>query len=102
MCIDLDSSGRAHRKRKVEVSVKDPSRDKLMGMRQVVKAKHVPEVKIKARLVILGYQAGDLEAELLKGATPTTKRRAKHCLLQVAIHQGREQQADRYFVQGTS
>ena len=73
-----------------------------MGMRQVVKAKHVPEVKIKARLVILGYQAGDLEAELLKRATPKTKRRAKHCLLQVAIHQGREQQADRYVVQGTS
>ena len=87
--------------------------DELMGMRWVVTVKHFPEKKVKARLVILGYQAKDLEDELLEAATPTPTRRAKHCFLQVAAHhgfelkkadvsgaflQGREQQADRYVV----
>ena len=88
--------------------------DELMGMRLVVKVKHLPEKKkVKARLVILGYQASDLADELLEAATPTRTRRAKHCFLQVAAHhgfelkkaavsgaflQGREQQADRYVV----
>ena len=62
---------------------------------------------------MLGYQASDLEDELLEAATPTPTRRAKHCFLQVAAHhdfelkkpdvseaflQGREQQAHRYVV----
>ena len=42
-----------------------------MGMRWVVTVKHLHEKKVKARLVILGYQAGDLEDELLEAATPT-------------------------------
>ena len=39
---------------------------------------------------MLGYQAGDLEDELLEAATPTPKRRAKHRFLQVTAHQGFE------------
>ena len=58
--------------------------------------------KVKARLVIQGYQAGDLEEELLEAARPTPTRRAKHCFLQAdmtgAFLQGREQQADRCVV----
>ena len=84
-----------------------------MGMRCVVTVKHFPEKRIKARLVILGYQAGDLEEELLKAATPTPARRATHCFLQVAAQhgfelrkadvsgaflQGHEKQADRYVI----
>ena len=84
-----------------------------MGMRWVVTVKHFPEKKIKARLVLLGHHAGDLEDELLEVATPTPARRAKHCFLQVTAHhsfgpkkadvsgaflQGREQQANRYMV----
>ena len=87
--------------------------DELTGTRWVVTVKHFPDTKIKARLVILGYQAGDLEDELLEAATPTPTRRAKHCFLQVAANhgfelkkadvsrpflQGRGQQADRYVV----
>ena len=82
--------------------------DELMGMRWVVTVKHFLEKKVKARLFVLGYQAGDLET-----ATPTPTRRAKHCFLQVAAHhdfelkkadvsgaflQGHGQQADRYVV----
>ena len=40
--------------------------DELMGMRCVVTVKQFPERKVKARLVILGYQAGDLEDELFE------------------------------------
>ena len=62
---------------------------------------------------MLGYQAGDLEDELLEAATPTPTRRAKQFFLQVAADhgfelkkadvsgaflQGREQQANRYVV----
>ena len=60
----------------------------LMGTRWVVTVKHFPEKKVKARLVVLGYQAGDLEDELLEAATPTPARRAKHFFLQVAAHRG--------------
>ena len=66
-----------------------------------------------ASSVVVGYQAGGLEDELLEAATATPRRRAKRCFLQVAPHhgfelkkadvsgafsQGREQQADRYAV----
>ena len=47
-------------------------------------------VENKARLVTLGYQAGDLEDELLEAATPTPTCRAKHCFLQVTAHHGFE------------
>ena len=57
-----------------------------MGMPWVVTVKHCPDKKIKARLIILRYQAGDFEDELLEAATPTPTRRAKHCFLQVAAH----------------
>ena len=82
-------------------------------MRWVVTVKQLPEKKGKARLVIMGYQAADLEDELLEAATPTPTHRAKLCVLQMAAHngfelkkadvsgaflQGREQQADRYVV----
>ena len=52
--------------------------DELMGMRCVVTVEQFPERKVKARLVILGYQTGDLEDALLEAATPTPRRRAKH------------------------
>ena len=63
--------------------------------------------------MILGYQASDLEDELLEAATPTPTRRDKQCFLQVAarngfelkkadvsgaVLHGHEQQADRYVV----
>ena len=63
--------------------------------------------------MMLGCQASDLEDELLEAATPTPTRRAKHCFLQLAAHdgkklkkadvsgaflQGREQPADKYVV----
>ena len=95
------------------MSMKNLSQDEPMGMRRVVTVKHFREKKIKARLVILGYQAGDLEDEVLKAATPTPTRRATHCFLQVAAQhgfelrkadvsgaflQGHEKQADRYVV----
>ena len=82
-----------------------------MGMRWVVTGKHFPEKEVKEKLVLLGYQASDLEDELLEAATPTPTRRAKHSFLQVAVHhgfelkkadvsgaflQGREQQAVKY------
>ena len=85
--------------------------DELMGLRWVVKVKHLPGKKVKARLVILGYQARDLEDELLESATPTPTHWAKHCFLQVKGHRGfelkkaemsgaflqeREQETDRY------
>ena len=84
--------------------------EELMGMRWVVTVKHFPQKKVKARLVILGYQAADLEDELLNAATPTPTRRSKQCFLQIAAHhhfelykadvsgaflQGREQDANR-------
>ena len=83
--------------------------DELMGMHWVVTVKHFHEKRVRARLLFLGYQAGDLEDELLEAATPTPTRRAKHCFLQMAAHhglqlkkadvsgaflQGREQQAE--------
>ena len=37
----------------------------------------------------IGYQACDLEDELLEEANPTPTRRAKHYFLQVAAHHGR-------------
>ena len=92
---------------------KDIHEDELMSMRWVVTVKHFPVKKIKARLIMLRYQAGDFEDELLEAATPTPTRRTKHCFLQVAAHhcfelkkadvsgaflQGRERQANRYVV----
>ena len=91
----------------------DLNPEELMGMRWVVTVKHFPQKKVKARLVILGYQAADLEDELLNAATPTPTRRSKQCFLQTAAHhnfelykadvsgaflQGREQDANRYVV----
>ena len=70
------------------------------------------EKKVKARLVLLGYQARDLGDDLLQAATPTPTRRAKLRFLPVATHhgfelrkadasvaflQGREQQASTWF-----
>ena len=49
----------------------------------------------------MGYQAGDLEDELLEAATPTPARRGfelKKADVSGAFLQGREQQADRYVV----
>ena len=62
--------------------------DKLMGLRWVVTVRQLTEKKVKARLVILGYQAGDVEDGLLEAATPAPTRRAKPCFLQVAAHPG--------------
>ena len=62
----------------------------LMGICWVVSVKQCPGKKVKARLVILSCQTGDLEDELLEAATPTPTRRAKHCFLQVAAHHGFE------------
>ena len=91
----------------------DLTQEELMGMRWVVTVKHFPQKKVKARLVILGYQAADLEDELLNAATPTPTRRSKQCFLQTAAHhnfelykadvsgaflQGRSQDVDRYVV----
>ena len=45
--------------------------DELMGMRCVVTVKHFLLKRVKARLVILGSQAGDLEDALLQAATQT-------------------------------
>ena len=86
------------RNRKFEVSAKNLSQDELRQLeqakpneiRQYVTVKHFPKKKVSARLVILGYQVGDLEDELLEAATPTPTRRAKHCFLQVAAHHGFE------------
>ena len=64
----------------------DLTQEELMGMRWVVTVKHFPQKKVKARLVILGYQAADLEDELLNAATPTPTRRSTQCFLQVAAH----------------
>ena len=50
----------------------------LMGMRWVVMVKQFQEKKVKARMVNKGFQARDLEDELLEAATPTPTRRAKH------------------------
>ena len=87
--------------------------DELMGMRWILTVKQFTEKEVKARLVILGYQAGDLENELLEAATPSPTRRAKRCFLQLADQnifelkmagvsgaflQVREQQADKYVV----
>ena len=88
--------------------------DELLGMRWVVTVKHFPEKRVKARLVILGHPAGDLEDGLLEATpAPTPTRRAKQSFVQVAAHNGfelkkadvpgafllgREQQAEKYVV----
>ena len=64
----------------------DLTQEELMGMRWVVTVKHFPQKKVKARLVILGYQTADLDDELLQAATPTPTRRSKQCFLQIAAH----------------
>ena len=64
--------------------------DELMGVRWVVTVKHFCGRKVKARFVVQGYQAGDLEDEFLEAATPTPTLRAKHCVLLVAAHHGFE------------
>ena len=85
---------RQHLKSEVMEALKgnDEIRDgELMGMRWVATVKHFPKTKkVKARFVILGYQAGDLEDELLKAATPTPTRCVKHCVLQMAARHGLE------------
>ena len=100
--------------RKVEVSVKNLSQEELQQLNktryEVMEALNGnPENKVN-RLVLLAYQAGDLEDELLEVATPTPTRRAKHYFLahhsfelkkadvSGAFLQGRVQQADRYAV----
>ena len=91
----------------------DITQEELMGMRWVVTVKYFPQKEVKTKLVILGYQAVDLEDELLNAATPTPTRRSQQCFLQVAAHhnfelyeadvseaylQGRSQDVDRYVV----
>ena len=64
--------------------------DELMGMRWVATVNISQTKKVKARFVILSYQAGDLEDELLEAATPTPKSCVKHCFLQMEAHHGFE------------
>ena len=76
--------------------------DELMGMRWVVTVKQFPE-KVKARLVMMGYQAGVMEDEFAGSGIAFSNSQCKHCFLQVAAHFGFElKKVDVYgaFLQG--
>ena len=89
-------------------------RDELVGLRRIVTVKHFPERrKVKARLVILDYQAGDLDDESLESGNAntntscqalcpacgsTSRFELKEADVSGASLQRREKQADRYVV----